>query len=270
MLIKIMVALIVLAEVILCWPVGLVDSVADIWIPFALLPLLIVGVVVLYFLFLSVIAVFINKKKFCEKPVPLCKYMIDITAEAFVQLLNVEVEFNGMEKIPTDRRFLLVSNHRSAGDPFVLVPQLRKYGVAFISKPENFKIPWAGEFAHKSCYLPIDRENARNAMKTLRVATDYIKNDIVSIVIYPEGTRTRTGELLEFKDGIFYVAKRAECPIVVLTCQNTEKVFKNLFKRRLKVRMDVLDVIEPEEFKDKTTHDISDEVRNKMLEHLGK
>ncbi len=269
-MIKIMAILVILAESFICLFSGLIDGISDWWIPLALLPLLIIGVLVLYFLFLTVVAIFINKKKFCERPNPLCKFMIDITAEAFIQILNVEVEFNGKEKIPTDRRFLLVSNHRSAGDPFVLVPQIREYGAAFISKPENFKIPWAGEFAHQSCYLPIDRENARNAMKTLRQATDYIKNDVVSIVLYPEGTRSKTGELLEFKDGTFYVAKRAECPIVVLAVRNTEKVFKNLLKPRLKVQMDVLDVIEPETFADKTTHEISDQVRSTMLEFLGK
>lgn len=88
--------------------------------------------------------------------------------------------------------------------------------------------------------------------------------------IYPEGTRSRSAELLEFKDGVFYIAKKAPCPIVVITVENTEKIVKNFPFRGTTVKMDVLDVITPDSFADETTHTISDNVRQMMLKRLGK
>lgn len=184
--------------------------------------------------------------------------------------LRVKVNYNGFDKIPSDRKFLLVSNHRSMIDAFVLVNMLKNFSVSFISKPENFKLPLVGIYMRMSAFLAIDRENPRNAMKTIHKATDFVKNDVASVVVYPEGTRSKTGELLEFKDGVFYICKKAKCPVVVVTMDNAEKVMKRFPFKSTVVNVDVLAVLEPASFEDKTTHQLSDEVRNMMLEHLGK
>ena len=269
-MIKILTVLTVLTEAIICLFTGVIDGIADVWIPVVMFVGLYVAWALIYVLTICVIALCIDKKKPCDKVNPVCKFFVDITVEAVMQIFGIKFEVEGKETIPSDRRFLLVSNHRSAADPFAVITQLAKYRLALISKPENFKIPLAGAFVHKCCYLPIDRENARVAMRTLQRATEFIKNDVTSIGVYPEGTRSKTGELLEFKDGVFYIAKRAECPIVVMTVENTEKVFKNLFKPKLTVKMKILAVLEPESFAEKTTHEISEEVHNMMLLELGK
>lgn len=261
----------VLAVVIEFFTVLLNDSVKgvkDFWIPIVLFVALFLGLLAFHMIALLIMSFFIDKSKPCERPNRFCKFMVDHTVEAVLTVARVKVNVEGLEKIPTDRRFLLVSNHRSNLDPMICIVKLMNYGMAFVSKPENFKIVIAGAFTHKCCYLPIDRENARNAMKTLHKATDLVKNDICSVGIYPEGTRSKTGELLEFKDGVFYIAKKAECPIVVITVENTEKIASNFPFKKTVVNMKVLDCIYPEAFADKNTHVISDEVRQIMLNEL--
>lgn len=270
MLIKLYAVLAAVIEVAIVFLTDVLSGWADVWIPIVLYVGLFVSFLVLHLIVLIVVSLSVNTKKPCEKPSRFCKFLVDYTVEAVLMLARVKIEASGLEKIPTDRRFLLVSNHRSNLDPFICIAKLKSYDVAFISKPENFKIPIAGPFIRKCCFLPIDRENARNAMKTLHKATDFVKNDVCSMGIYPEGTRSRSAELLEFKDGVFYIAKKAPCPIVVITVENTEKIVKNFPFRGTTVKMDVLDVITPDSFADETTHTISDNVRQMMLKRLGK
>lgn len=270
MLIKLFAVLSVLIETVLVYCTDWVNGWKDFWIPIVLFLGLFFGMIIAYILMIFIISLFLGVKKPKEnKPSKVCKFFIDYTAQAVLTFLRGSYVVTGMEKIPTNRRFLLVCNHRSGLDPFASVPAFRKYNISYISKPENFKIPMVDPFLSHTCYMTIDRENARNAMKTLHRATDLVKNDVVSIGIYPEGTRSRTGKLLEFKDGVFYIAKKSPCPIVVVTVQNAENVFKRFPFKRTVVKLDVLACIEPESFEKKSTHEISEEVRNMMLEHLG-
>ena len=269
MLVKLFAVISLLAETALVLCTDILDSWWDFWIPIALFFGFFFGLIIVYIFTIFVMSLFLAIMKPKEMPSNVCKFFIDFTAQGVLTFFRGRVKVTGMEKIPTDRRFLLVCNHRSGLDPFASVPAFRKYNISYISKPENFKIPMVDPFLSHTCYMTIDRENARNAMKTLHKATELVKDDIVSVGIYPEGTRSRTGKLLEFKDGVFYIAKKAPCPIVVLTVQNAENVMKNFPWKSTEVKLDVLACIEPESFEKKSTHEISEEVRAMMLEHLG-
>lgn len=244
-------------------------GIADFIIPIILYIGIYLGLIVLHIVITLIMSLFIDPDNPCEKPNRFCKFWVDKTIELLFTTGGLRIKVNGIEKIPTDRRFLLVSNHRSNLDPMVCMMKLSRYNIAFISKPENFRIPIAGRFISRCCFMPIDRENARNAMRTIHKATDYIKNDIVSVGVYPEGTRSKTGELLEFKDGVFYIAKKAPCPIVVITVRNTEKAHKNFPFKPTKIIINVVDVIEPEDFAELSTHEISDKVRVMIFEDLS-
>lgn len=214
------------------------------------------------------VSLFLNKSKAPTKPNKLLRFWVDYTVEWLLSFLRVKTEVVGQEKLPKSTRFLFVSNHLSGIDPMVCMVNLKKYNIAFVAKPEIFKIPMVAQFLNACCFMAIDRENARKAMKTIHQATDYIKNDCVSVGIYPEGTRSKTGELQEFKDGVFYIAKKAPCPIVISTVNGTEKFTKNVPFKQTKVTINIIDVLYPDSFSEMSTHDISEKVRNVMSENL--
>lgn len=176
----------------------------------------------------------------------------------------------GREKLPTDGRFLFVCNHRSMFDPLMAIGYLSEYNISFISKPSNLKLPLVGRIAYAAGYLPIDRENDRNALRTILTAADYMKRDICSMGIYPEGTRSKTGELGPFHAGSFKVAQRANAPVAVACVRNTEKLKKRLFLRPTDCYLEILEVIPAAEVKAMSTQALSDHCREIIRARLQK
>ena len=125
-----------------------------------------------------------------------------------MKVLRIRVYTSGLEKIPKNQKLMFVGNHRSNFDPIIEWLVLKPWDIAFISKGENFKIPFFGRIIRKCCFMPIDRENPRKALRTINKASDLLQSGEVSIGVYPEGTRSKTGELLPFHDGVFTLPKR--------------------------------------------------------------
>ncbi len=140
---------------------------------------------------------------------------------------------------------LFVCNHLSNFDPMVLAVHLKERPLCFISKEGNFKIPIAGPFINKAGYIKIDRLDSKEALNAVYSAVDRLNNGM-SVGVYPEGTRSKTGELLPFKDGVFLIAKKAKVPIVVLTIDGTTQIHKNFFKRTTTVNLRLAGIIDQE------------------------
>ena len=183
---------------------------------------------------------------------------------------RLKVHVSGFEKVPFDRRFLLVSNHVSKFDNFVHCAVLKKLRIAYISKPENFKIPIGGRFMRRGLYIAMPKGNPREEVKAVMRAIDQIKKDIVSIGIFPEGTRSKDGKLHEFKPGAFKIAEKAQCPILVVSTKGTFDVHKNWPWKRTDVYMNILEVIEPSVWQEKNTVEISDYAHNLILKDQEK
>lgn len=215
---------------------------------------------VLQLLIVAVCALFVDMDKpqkthsafYCS----FAKYMLGV-ASSFA---GARIHTSGLEKIP-EGRWLIVSNHRSGFDPVVTIWAMRRHDLAFVTKPENLKIPFIGAYIHKICCLAIDRENDRAALKTILAAAELMKNDVTSFFIYPEGTRNTDSELLPFRNGAFKIAQKAKVPIVVMSVRGTENIVKNAPWRHTDVYLDVLEVIDAERVRALKTHEIGEEVR---------
>lgn len=180
----------------------------------------------------------------------------------------VWTESHWWNTLPKDGRFLFVSNHRSNFDPILTWYVLKDYDLAFISKAENFRIPIFGRIIRKCCFMAIDRENPRNAIKTIEKAAGLIEKDEVSVAVYPEGTRSKECVLLPFHNGVFKIAQKANVPIVVAAIQGTEQIHKNYLRRRSDIQFEIVDMIPSDYVKMNRTTAISDRVRldlNKVL-----
>ena len=174
----------------------------------------------------------------------------------------------GTEQLPKTP-YLLVCNHRSFYDPLMLLLYLRGENLAFVSKPSNLRIPLIGDLAYAAGFLPIDRENDRNALKTILTAADYLKRGLCSMGIFPEGTRTRTGRMGQFHPGSFKIAQRAGVPLVIACVRGTDRASRRLFLRPTKVYLDILEVLPAERVKAMSTRELADYSKGKMLEVLG-
>ncbi len=139
-----------------------------------------------------------------------------------LRLAGVKLEVHGREKVPTEGPVIYMSNHQGNFDIlslFVAIP--RRF--AWIAKEELFAIPLFGHSMSRAGYIPLDRSDGRRAMKSIETAAAMIRNG-KSVVIFPEGTRTRDGNLLPFKRGGFLLAAKAGVPIVPLTINGSARV----------------------------------------------
>jgi 1-acyl-sn-glycerol-3-phosphate acyltransferase len=128
----------------------------------------------------------------------------------------------GRENIDPDQSYVIVSNHQSQYDIFVLYGWL---GVDFkwVMKKELRKIPALGVACERLGHILIDRSNREAALKSLADA----KNRIVhgtSVIFFPEGTRSLTGELGEFKKGAFVMAMELGLPILPVSIIGTRRI----------------------------------------------
>ncbi|MBQ4062125.1 MAG: 1-acyl-sn-glycerol-3-phosphate acyltransferase [Christensenellaceae bacterium] len=238
--------------------------------PVFIIILCIAAVIVGYILFLIVCALFVDPKKEYDKNSRFYRNVLgDVTAIGLF-LCGVDVKTTGLEKVPKDSRFLFVGNHLSNFDSIIQWHVLRKYDLAFISKPENFKIFIFGRLIRKCCFMAIDRQSPRNSLKTVDKAAELIKNDEVSIAVYPEGTRNKSYKgLLPFHNGMFKIAQDTGVPIVVAIIRGSEHIHKNIPFRRTKVQLDIVEVVSPQFVAENRRADLANHIRKTMLDSLG-
>lgn len=228
----------------------------------------ILAVLLLYICFLAICSLCVDPKKEYEKNSRFYRTLLYSASAAALKVLRIRVYTSGLEKIPKNQKLMFVGNHRSNFDPIIEWLVLKPWDIAFISKGENFKIPFFGRIIRKCCFMPIDRENPRKALRTINKASDLLQSGEVSIGVYPEGTRSKTGELLPFHDGVFHIAKKAGTPIVVMSIRGTEQIHKNVLRRHSDVYLDIVQVIPASDVENGTTHTIGAEIRNMLLDSI--
>jgi 1-acyl-sn-glycerol-3-phosphate acyltransferase len=136
-------------------------------------------------------------------------------------LSNTPVELYGTEHLP-DGPIILMSNHQSNFDILALIAAI-PFRIYWIAKKELFDIPIFGSSMRRGGYIPLDRSDGRKALKSMDNAAAIIRQG-KSVVMFPEGTRTRDGQLLPFKRGGFMLAVRAGVPVIPVTINGSGKV----------------------------------------------
>lgn len=220
---------------------------------------------VIYLAVLAIAPLFVDTKKEYDKDSRFFRFLLYSSTAIGMRIMRLHFHVSGIEKLPKDSRFLLVGNHLSNFDPIIEWHILRKFGLAFISKEGNFKIPIWGRIIRKCCFLSIDRENA---MRTINKAAELIRADEVSVAVYPEGTRSKSGELLPFHNGVFKIAKKAGVPIVVAMIKNTNQIAKNYPWHKTDVYLDFVTVIGCDEVRANTSGEIGDKVHEIMKNYI--
>jgi 1-acyl-sn-glycerol-3-phosphate acyltransferase len=148
-----------------------------------------------------------------------CDARLDSWSRAIVDRAQMAVEVEGREHLAPGQTYLVMSNHQSHYDIpvmfHVMGPNLR-----MITKAELFRVPVWGAAMRASGFIAIDRSNRHRALESLATARQKLAEG-VHIWIAPEGTRSRTGELLPFKKGGFALALDAGLPILPVSIRGT-------------------------------------------------
>lgn len=201
---------------------------------------------------------------------PKFRRLVGLYAHAFCTFMGMRFHVTGLEKKPKEGRFLVVSNHLHEMDiPTVYFP-FEHDQLSFVSKQENRDMFVVGKVMHQLVCPLLNRENDREALKTILRCIQLIKDDELSLCVFPEGHTSDDGRLQPIRAGSLKIAMKAKVPIVVCTLQNTNKVVSNIKKlKHTDIYFHIVDVITPEQMAGRTAVDIGQQVHQMMLDDLG-
>ncbi len=172
---------------------------------------------------------------------------------------------SGLEHIPRDQPVIYASNHSSMFDIWALFATLPG-SVRFVAKRELFRIPVLGRAMLAVGHVPIDRTARKRAFEAYDEAARMIRGG-TSVVVFPEGTRSRTGELLPFKNAPFGLAIAAQVPIVPVYVHHTFEILpKGAWRLRPRpIRLVVGQTIPTAGRRPEDREQLRDEVRAAMV-----
>ncbi len=137
---------------------------------------------------------------------------------------GTKVGIEGLDKIDPKQSYILVSNHQSNFDIFALLGYL-PIQFRWTAKASLFRIPFLGWAMSRIGYIPIERESPKKAYKSMLQAAEKVQKG-VSVIIFPEGTRSPDGQLQPFKKGVFIIALKSQAPILPITIKGTNKIMR--------------------------------------------
>ncbi len=145
-------------------------------------------------------------------------------SKLIVQFSGCDLEVIGKEHIPQDEAVLFVGNHQSYLDIPFLVYALEQ-PIGFVAKKELAKIPIIGRWIYYTDSVFIDRKDIRQSLRAINEAADTIKSGH-SMVIFPEGTRSKSDELAPFKPGSLKLAQKAKVSVIPVTTIDSYRLYE--------------------------------------------
>lgn len=241
-------------------------SLALLWqLPLAFLLSYLVWVLLLV-LVLIVIAICIPIDN-VKKPKYFLSYLMIQISDYLIFLFGIKLVIEGKENLPQDAHYMVIGNHQSNMDPILLVSILRNPNIAMIMKDNILKFPFLRRWLLSAGYLPLDRNNDRKAIEAVIKGIRWIE-DGYTFGAFPEGTRSKKGVLLPFRSGIFKVAQKARCPILVFTMDGVYKIKKNFPLVPTKIYIKIHPMIEFETFEHTSTVELGENIRNLMKDTI--
>lgn len=191
--------------------------------------------------------------------------MVDDWANRLLKLAGAEITVSGQENIPQGA-CVFAANHQGFADIPVLLTRLDKPH-PIIAKKETKKIPLLRDWMEELNCLFIDRENARQAMDCLKKAGELLEQGYC-VSIFPEGTRSKGGEIKEFKGGTIRLATRAKVPIVPVCIEGTYNMLEAKGYRitPAKIHIHILPAIETEDMSREEIKALDERLRSLIVE----
>lgn len=140
-----------------------------------------------------------------------------------LRVSGVKVTVEGMEKIDPNGSYVFIANHSSYMDTPVVLAHI-PLQFRFFAKKGLFHIPFLGTHLRRAGHMPVVRDDPRASLKSATDAALIIRERGISMLLFPEGGRTRDGKLQDFKEGAAFVAIKAGVPIVPVGMIGTREV----------------------------------------------
>jgi 1-acyl-sn-glycerol-3-phosphate acyltransferase len=176
---------------------------------------------------------------------------------------------HGLDRLTAREPCIYVVNHQSYLDVWAVLDVV-PLTTRFVAKASLFRIPAMGWAMRAAGFIPIDRGNRHQAIRSLDLAVERIRAGR-NVLLFPEGTRSRNGQLQSFKKGPFHLAMRANVPIVPIVISGTHRILRpgDWRVRPGEATLRVLDPVDVEEFLPNNHNGLRDKVREQFVATLG-
>jgi 1-acyl-sn-glycerol-3-phosphate acyltransferase len=214
----------------------------------------VMGIVMLFWL------IFLNPKRYEPSMRRACRW--------FLRVLGVRLRVIDHGGRQASGVYLFLANHVNTLDPFVFKAALPQSFRA-VELADHFRWPLYGWLIRRLGHIPIERERPFRAMGSLAAAIKALQNG-ASLLIFPEGSRTRDGKLLPFKRGAFHLAQTAGVDIVPVLQRGSFEI-NNKIDKRLRpgeIKVEILPPIRYVKFAMLDSRQLREMVREKMREAL--
>jgi len=181
----------------------------------------------------------------------------------------VRVRVTGLENVLNEPA-IYAANHASQLDIPIICTKINR-PLFFIGKIELKKVPILGQYMKTVGMIFVDRKNRERAMASMRTAIQDIQGG-KSIAAFPEGTRTKTGELLPFKKGVFTISKEGKIPIVPIAVVGSAKALASgsFFLRPATVELRILPALKSENFFQMEIDEMANYTRSLIQQEIEK
>ena len=181
---------------------------------------------------------------------------------------GTRVKILGLGNLDPQKSYILVSNHQSNFDIFTLLGYL-PIQFRWIAKAELFRLPFLGWAMSRIGYIPIERDSPKKAYRSMLQAAEKVRKS-VSVMIFPEGTRSPDGNLQPFKKGLFLIALKSQAPILPIAIRGTGQIMQKGDWRTHpgKVHIIIAPPIETAGMPPEKEGELSDRVRSTLIKYL--
>jgi 1-acyl-sn-glycerol-3-phosphate acyltransferase len=188
-------------------------------------------------------------------------------SRTIMKITGSKVTLQGQHLIP-EGPVVFIANHEGDFDVPVLLGFIEK-PFGFVSKMEVKKVPVLSSWMEVMNCVFLDRKDRRQAIRSIRDGVNLLKHGH-SMIIFPEGTRSKGGPVSAFKAGSFRLAKDAGVPIVPISIRGTSDVFEknNMMIRPAQINITVGQPIDPQIYYNMELKDLAEHVRQIIVENL--
>jgi len=179
------------------------------------------------------------------------------------------LEVKGLENIDPNQAYVAVANHLSLADIIVMYQTRMQF--KWVAKESLFKLPFVGWCLSLSKHIRITRGEFGSIKKVYRAAAEWLREDI-SVMFFPEGTRSETGEMLEFQNGPFKLAIKEKRPVLPIVITGTSEAIPKggwVLTTNVSVTLAVLPPVDTSGYKPGDFAELRDLVKRKMTEEQG-